>query len=118
MVTIHQRDLTAPNPRGPKAYVVEIIPRGESSANVTVDNRKMSDVYAAAMTDDISRWSKGEEGCLGPSTVAKWPPMPSETVAETPKTKKKTKKLKAKLNAAQPKATAQAKPAAQSATQP
>jgi len=114
VVTIHQRDLTAPNPRGPKAFVVEILPSGESSANVTVENRKMSDVYAAAMTDDISRWSKGEDGCHGPSTVAKWPPAPSETVAEVPK--KTAKKIK-KPKTAKP-AAAQAKAPAQPATQP
>jgi hypothetical protein len=113
VVTIHQRDLTAPNPRGPKAYVVEILPSGESSANVTVENRKMSDVYAAAMTDDITRWSKGEEGCHGSSTVAKWPPAPGETVAQAPaKTAKKVKKPKTKLNAAQ------AKPVTPPAAQP
>jgi hypothetical protein len=118
VVTIHQRDLTASNPRGPKAYVVEIIPSSDSSARVTVDNRKMSDVYAAAMTADISRWSKGEEGCRGPSRTAEWPPMPGEAVAETPKATKKVKKPKAKLNAAQAKPTAQAKSATQPATQP
>jgi hypothetical protein len=117
VVTIHQRDLTAANPRGPKAYVVEINPSGGGTANVTVDNRKMSDVYAAAMTDDISRWSKGEDGCRGPSTVAKWPPMPGEVVAETPKPAKKVKKPKSKPHDAQAKPSSQPATATQSASQ-
>ncbi|MFA5955696.1 hypothetical protein [Hyphomicrobium sp.] len=113
VVTIHQRDPTQPNPRGAKAYIVEILPTGEGTANVTVENRKMSEVYAAAMTGDISRWSKGEEGCRGPSTVAAWPPTPGEAVAATPKTvKKATKKATPKLKAAQ------AKPAPQPQSQP
>ncbi len=71
-VVIHLRDPTQPNPRGVKTYIVEIQPTGEASANVTVENRKMSDAYAAAMTGDISRWAKGEEGCASPSTAAGW----------------------------------------------
>jgi hypothetical protein len=113
VVTIHERDTTQPNPRGPKAYVVEILPTGESTAHVTVENRKMPDAYAAAMRDDISRWSKGEEGCSGATTASAWPPMPGEPATATPKsTPPKAKKAKTKVKAAQ------AKPAAQSTTQP
>jgi hypothetical protein len=113
VVTIHERDPTQPNPRGIKAYVVEILPTGETTANVTVENRKMSDAYAAAMTHDISRWSKGEEGCRGSSTVAAWPPVKGEAVTVASPSEKKAKKPKTKLKAAQ------AKPAPQSsAAQP
>jgi hypothetical protein len=104
-VVIHQRDPTQPNPRGAKAYVIEIQPTGESSANITAENRKMSDAFAAAMTDDISRWSKGEEGCIGPSTAAGWAPAPPETAAAPAAKKGKTQKAKLKA--------AQAKPAQQ-----
>lgn len=111
VITIHVRDPSQANPRGLKAYLVEIQPTGEASANVTVENRKMTDAYAAAMTDDISRWSKGDEGCSGPSTVAAWPPSPTEAPAPS-KTAKKAQKHKAKPKAAQP------KPVAQSAAKP
>lgn len=104
-VVIHERDPTQPNPRGAKAYVIEIQPTGESSANVTAENRKMSDAFAAAMTDDISRWSKGEEGCIGPSTAAGWAPAPPEATAAPAAKKGKTQKAKLKA--------AQAKPAQQ-----
>jgi hypothetical protein len=102
VITIHRRDPSQANPRGFKAYIVEIQPTGEASASVTAENRKMSDAYAAAMTDDISRWSKGEQGCTGPSTPVAWAPQPLEAVAEAPKPNKKTKK--AKLKASQVKA--------------
>jgi hypothetical protein len=101
-IVIHQRDLTQPNPRGPKAYIVEIQPTGESSATITAENRKMPDIFAAAMTDDVSRWSKGEDGCTGPSTAAGWAPAPPEATVATPPAKK-AKTQKAKLKAAQAK---------------
>ncbi len=100
-VVIHERDPTQPNPRGPKAYVIEIQPTGEASASVTAENRKMSDAFATAMTDDISRWSKGQEGCIGASTPASWAPALPETAAAAPAPKKG--KTKAKLKAAQAK---------------
>jgi hypothetical protein len=105
-VVIHERDPTQPNPRGAKAYVVEIQPTGEASATITTENRKMSDAFATAMTGDISRWSKGEEGCISASTPVGWAPALPETAAAAPTAKKiKTKKVKQKA--------AQAKPAQQ-----
>ncbi len=64
----------------------------------------MPDAFATAMTDDISRWSKGEEGCIGTSTPAGWAPAPPETAAAPAAKKSKTK---AKLKAAQAKAAQQ-----------
>lgn len=112
VITIHLRDPSQANPRGLKVYLVLIEPTGEASANVTVDNRKMPDAFAAAMTDDISRWSKGGDGCRGPTTVAAWPAPKGEAEATASKTEKKAKKHTAKVKAAQ------AKSAAQPATQP
>ncbi|MBS0232905.1 MAG: hypothetical protein JSR99_05410 [Proteobacteria bacterium] len=110
VITIHRRDPSQANPRGLKAYIVEIQPTGEASANVTVENRKMSDAYATPMTDDISRWSKGEQGCTGPSTPVAWAPQPPEAVADAPKASTKSKKTKPKA--------AQGKAAQKSAAQP
>ncbi len=110
-VVIHRRDPTQPNPRGVKTYVVEIKPTGETTANVSAENRQMSDAYASAMTADITRWAKGEEGCASTSAVAGWVPAPIGPVADAPKAAKKTKK--AKLKAAETK-----KPVQQSQTQP
>ncbi|HML29917.1 MAG TPA: hypothetical protein PKE16_13985 [Hyphomicrobium sp.] len=113
VITIHLRDPSQANPRGLKVYLVEIEPTGEASATVAVDNRKMPDAFAAAMTDDISRWSKGGDGCRGPTTVAAWPAPQGEAEATASKTEKKAKKHTTKVKAAQ------AKPAAQTtATQP
>lgn len=109
VITIHLRDPSQANPRGLKAYIAEIQPTGAASATVRVENRKMPETYAAAMTDDISRWSKGEQGCTGSSSPANWAPKPIEAVAEAPKTTKKSKKSK-KVTRTQATKNAQAQP--------
>lgn len=107
-IVIHRRDPTQPNPRGAKAFRVNLVPSGETSATVTTENRKMPDVFAAAMTEDVGRWAKGEHGCAGSSAVAGWPPKPvaKATAAETGKTKKSKAKKKPRLKAAETKSSA------------
>jgi len=104
-VAIHERDSTQANPRGPKAYIVVIEPTGESSATLAVENRKMPDAFASAMTDDITRWARGTDGCATNSTVAGWLPAPPETAHAAPPAKKPQTQAKVKA--------AQAKPARQ-----
>jgi hypothetical protein len=88
-----------------KVYLVDIEPTGEASASVKAENLKMPDTFAASMTDDVTRWSKGEQGCVGASTAAGWAPAPPQTADAAPPPKsKKAKKKKLKANAA--KATA------------
>lgn len=112
-IVIHRRDPTQPNPRGAKAYVVDIDPTGEASATVKAENLTMTDAFASAMTSDITRWTKGEEGCSQSSAVAGWTPAAPQPVAEAapaskPKAAKKTKAKPKKAKAT----TTQAKPPA------
>jgi len=102
-IVIHQRDPTQPNPRGVKAFLVEIEPTSESTAQIKTENLKMTEAFAASMTDDVGRWSKGDQGCVGTSTAAGWAPSPPEAAAPAAKPKVKKGKLKA----------AQSKPVAQ-----
>ena len=113
-IVIHQRDPTQPNPRGIKTYVVDIEPTGETSASIKAENLKMPDAFAAAMTDDVARWSKGQPGCTGGSTASSWAPAPPVTADNaTPKPKAKSKAKKKAKTKAKPKAKAsEAKPAA------
>jgi len=104
-IVIHERDPTQPNPRGAKAYLVGIQPIGDASATLTAENRKMPEAFAAAMTDDISRWAKGTEGCATTSPTPGWIPAPPETADAVQPAKKKAQKTKLKA--------AQAKPAQQ-----
>lgn len=94
-IVIHQRDPTQPNPRGAKAYLVEIEPTGESTASIKAQNLKMSEAFASEMTADIGRWSKGDQGCIGSSTTAGWAPAPPEPPPSPAKPQSKAKKAKA-----------------------
>jgi hypothetical protein len=114
-IVIHRRDPTQPNPRGPKAYLVDIDPTGDASATVKTENLKMTSAFAAAMTADITRWTKGGDGCSSSSAVAGWTPAAPQPAAETtPASKPKTAK-KAKPKAKNKAASAQAKAAASQA---
>lgn len=87
-IVIHEREPSQPNPRGAKAYRITILPTGETSATVATENLKMSEAFAAAMADDVTRWSKGEHGCVGHSTAAGWvPAAPQAAVTAKPQAK-------------------------------
>ena len=70
-IIIHARAPGQPNPRGAKAYRINIEPDGDT-AKVKTENLKMPVAMAAAMTADVDRWSKGDQGCHGASTAAGW----------------------------------------------
>lgn len=99
-ITIHNRDPSQPNPRGAKAYKINIEPAGDAATLVT-ENIKMPAAFAAAMTADVRRWSKGDQGCAGASTaaVAGWrpqePPVPAAAVKPAKKPKAKSAAAKA-----------------------
>jgi hypothetical protein len=97
-IVVHVRDPSQPNPRGAKAYRINIEPVGDS-ATLKTENLKMPDPIAAAMTDDVNRWAKGDQGCAGTSTAAGWgapsvdagQPAPQQVATGAgKKTKKKT----------------------------
>lgn len=108
-ITIHKRDPSQPNPRGAKAFKVKIDRNGETTTLVT-ENLSMPDPMAGGMVSDVGRWSKGDQGCAGSSTVAGWgEPKPAAEAPAAPdkKTAKKpvkTAKAQAKADAPKPKA--------------
>ena len=104
-ITIHVRDPAQPNPRGAKAYRINIEPAGET-ASLATENLKMPDAYANAMTSDVGRWSKGDQGCAGASTAAAagWAPQTPLPAAPAKKVVASAKK-KTKSVAAQPATT-------------
>jgi hypothetical protein len=73
-IVLHERDRSKPNPRGPKAYRIKIDPVGEQ-ATLQTENLKMSESMAASLAGDVSRWSKGEHGCVGATTAVGWSPQ-------------------------------------------
>ena len=101
-IIVHQRELAQPNPRGAKAFRVNIEPVGET-ATVQTENLKMPDPIGAAMTADVARWSKGDQGCVGASTAAGWTVPPAAAVAVAPAAAKpKLKKTAAKAPTKKP----------------
>jgi hypothetical protein len=75
-IFVHVRDPAQPNPRGAKAFHVAIEPAGDT-ANVKTENLKMPEPIAAAMTADVQRWTKGDQGCASTSTASGWGPAPA-----------------------------------------
>ncbi len=106
-ITIHNRDLGHANPRGPKAYLIKIDPKDETSAAIATENLKMPEPMAAMMDTDVNRWSRGDAGCAGKSTAAGWspeaPPAPAAAPAK-PDAKKPKKKAVAPAKPASPQA--------------
>ena len=117
-ITIHKRDPSQPNPRGPKAYLIKIEPKDETNATIATENQKMPEPMAEAMAADVNRWSRGDTGCTGTATAAGWSPQaplpapaaakPAVVKAKSSATKKKTSAPQAKLAA--PPAATQAAP--------
>jgi len=64
----------------------------------------MPDAFAGAMREDISRWSKGDQGCAASSTVVGWVPAPPAPPAAAGKPKQTKAKKKANPPPAQAKA--------------
>lgn len=97
-IVVHVRDPSQSNPRGPKAFRVDIAQKGDA-AEVKTENLKMAANVAAAMASDVDRWSKGDQGCQGASTVAGWGTVAPAAPAEQPLAETSGKKTKAKVAA-------------------
>jgi hypothetical protein len=97
-IIIHARDPLQPNPRGAKAYRINIDPDGEG-ATLKTENLKMPDTVATAMTADVNRWAKGDQGCAGNSTVAGWGTAQPGSEPVQPVSLKKKGKVAAKTAA-------------------
>lgn len=104
-VTIHVRDPSQPNPRGAKAYKILITPKDELSASVVTENLKMTEEQAKAMTDDVNRWARGEQGCRGAKATAGWSAQDGQAKPEAKPVKAvagSTPKAKAAAKVAKP----------------
>lgn len=102
MIVIHQRDPTQPNPRGLKAYRVNIDPDGETASRLKIENLRMPEVFAAAMARDIDRWAAGDQGCQGVSTANGWGAGEATAAAKSAKAKADARKAGGKKAKAAP----------------
>jgi hypothetical protein len=86
-IVVHARDDARRDRRGKRAFVVDIVPEGET-ANVTAYNATMAEPLALRMRNDVGRWAANDRGCIAKSSVADWAPN-SEAAAKSTSTKKK-----------------------------
>jgi hypothetical protein len=72
-IVVHERDTTpgTKEPRGSRAFTVEISPDGETS-KVVVENVRLPPPIAGPLQSDIERWAGGETGCAEHPTEATW----------------------------------------------
>lgn len=103
-IIIHARELGQPNPRGPKAFLVNISPVGET-ASVQSENLKMPEAMGRAMTADVERWSRGETACSSSAVAGTWSPQSPDAKGAVSKASSKApgvKKIKSKVAAQKP----------------
>lgn len=72
-IVIHERDPKMPDPRGNRAFTVEIKPSGDS-AKVTVENIRFPLDEGQRMEREIRRWARDDQSCsprAGADTAAR-----------------------------------------------
>ena len=108
-ITIHNRDPSQPNPRGPKAYLIKIDSKDDANATIATENLKMAEPMAAIMAADVNRWSRGDTGCAATGAAAGWSPQvppPAPAAAKPAMVKAKASAIKKKASAPQTKPAA------------
>jgi len=69
VISIHQRDRTAADPRSIRAWRLAVVPAPEGTT-VEIENFRLPPEWAEPLGRDARRWAAGEEGCGdGPVTA-------------------------------------------------
>jgi hypothetical protein len=97
VISIHQRDREATDPRSIRAWKLAIIPDPEGT-KVEIENYKLPPEIAEPLARDARRWAAGEENCSDQTTLAAPPTPPAPVIAS----KKPTAKPAAKPVTAKP----------------
>ncbi len=85
-ITIFEKDATATNPRGSRAYRMSLTRESDIATRLTVQSGKLSPDLAQAMEKDVLAWGVGKDSCE--ARVVR-PPPPPPPVAEKKLQKKK-----------------------------
>lgn len=86
-ITIHERDTTGqPNPRGIRAFRINLSAEAEARTRVTMQVGKLPADLSAAMEKDVVTWAHGREGCQA-QVVRPPPPAPEATPTKAKKSK-------------------------------
>lgn len=77
-IVVHERESSAENPRGLRAFRISIVPDGESS-KIAIENLKLPEPLGTSMENDVQRWARGGIGCAGSNDNREWAPKPPKT---------------------------------------
>ncbi len=80
VISIHQRDREASDPRSIRAWKLAIIPDPEGT-KVEIENFKLPPAIAEPLARDAHRWAAGEENCSDAPILAAPPPPPAPVIA-------------------------------------
>lgn len=70
-IVIHERDASMPNPRGNRAFRVQILPVGERS-QLEVENIRFPLETGQSMTADVRRWARNDLSCQNAPQTKGW----------------------------------------------
>lgn len=87
-IVIHEKDLSMPNPRGARAFRVQIAPAGEN-ARLDIENLRFPPEAGQIMIADVGRWARNDLTCSNVVQTNGWdaksqrpePPRPAKESA-------------------------------------
>ena len=84
-IVIHEKDKGMPDPRGNRAFRVQVTPQGETS-NLVIENIRFPIDTGQAMIADVRRWARNDLGCSATAQTKGWDPQnkPPEEGASRP----------------------------------
>ena len=85
-IVLHERDIGKPDPRGNRAFRVQITPIGETS-KLEIENIRFPIDTGQAMIADVRRWARNDLGCGATALTKGWDAnnRPPENPAPSPK---------------------------------
>lgn len=70
-IVIHEKDTKMPNPRGNRAFRVEIAPSGDN-ASLVIENSRFPLEVGQKMTADVRRWARNDLTCSDSVQTKGW----------------------------------------------
>jgi len=70
-IVIHEKDTAMPNPRGNRAFRIDILPAG-SNAKLEIENIRFPIETGQKMTADVRRWARGDLACASVPQTKGW----------------------------------------------
>ena len=87
-IVIHEKDTSMPNPRGNRAFRVQVIPTGDTS-KLEIENIRFPLETGQKMTADVRRWARNDLSCGEAVQTKGWDAerMPDAAPPKAPRSK-------------------------------